>query len=82
VEPYPQHDAADKLVTAVTDSLSWLEWRSREGRLGTLSWQGIATESRATVWESMGAMDFGHGDGDMPWFRPPRRTRANPAGFV
>jgi hypothetical protein len=63
VEPYPQHDAADMLVTAVTHSLSRLEWRSREGRLGTLSRQGIARESRATVWESTGGMDFGHGDG-------------------
>jgi hypothetical protein len=44
-------------------SLSRLEWRSREVRLGTLSRQGIARKSRATVWESTGGMDFGHGDG-------------------
>ena len=79
----PTHSTTRRTCWSVmTHSLSRLEWRSREGRLGTLSQQVIARESRATVWESTSGMDFGHGDGDMPLFRPPRRTRANPAGFV
>jgi hypothetical protein len=65
------------------DPFSLLARMALKGRAsGTLSRQGIARESRATVWESTGGMDFGHGDGDMPWFLPPRWMRANPAGFV